>query len=429
MISDADVLKTHQTWLKLGKSRAKTADELKLSIGAVQRRLEAVRDDPTYYAAVKVAGIEHEFAVAEGEKPSKFDARFVRLQDENSTLKRELKQAIRDNLDTEKVRREIIGVTAVPPNPPTWTTDLKGRDHSGPGIPMTIWSDWHWGEVVKREEVGGVNEFNIDIAKRRAKRLLDTTIKLAFNHQVHKGYPGLVLMLGGDMITGEIHGELADTNEMKTIPACYDLLNVLIAMITELSKHFPKLFIPCVVGNHGRNTLKPRMKSKVHTNYEWLIYVMLEKHFENNPKIEFFIPNDIDVLLRVNNTRYLLTHGDALGVKGGDGIIGSLGPIMRGRIKVGNSYSHIGRDFDVMVQGHWHQYLPMPECITNGSLKGYCDFARTALRATFQRPIQAMWYDHPKIGVTKHEPIYLENMLGRPADQADAWVSHFAGGR
>jgi hypothetical protein len=37
-----------------------------------------------------------------------------------------------------------------------------------------------------------------------------------------------------------------------------------------------------------------------------------------------------DVHYRVYGVRFLLNHGDMLGVKGGDGIIGAIGPIMRG---------------------------------------------------------------------------------------------------
>lgn len=453
IISDRDAIDTYRSYLEHGTYRD-TADKTGLSLGAVQRRVEAYRErklgTPTKRHAAPantgVHGLTPTLIVADEINPefnlavanklatiiSPMDARLIALKDENSALKHELKQAVRDNLTTEKVRSEIIGVTAIPANPPNWLVDLKNRDHSGPGIPMTIWSDWHWGEVVKRNEVGGVNEFNLAVAKRRARRLLDTTIKLAFNHQVQQGYPGIVVFLGGDMIGGEIHSELADTNEMKTIPAVVDLFGVLIAMLQELSGHFPEVFVAGVVGNHGRNTLKPRAKGRVHTSYEWLLYVMLENYFKDrNKKIRFFIPTDIDALIRVNSTRYLLTHGDALGVKGGDGIIGSIGPIMRGRIKVGDSYSHIGRDFDILVQGHWHQYLPMPSIITNGSLKGYCDYARTMLRAPFQRPIQAMWYDHHKVGITKHEPLYLEDQLDGVGGKivSGGWVSHYEGAR
>jgi hypothetical protein len=438
MISDDDCRVAVKTWLNFGKSRRKAREALGLSHPAMQRRLEAaeargikcaveraryaLRQDlqgepepKTFFEAVERQLDEPE--------PSAFDKRLVALQDENSTLRRELKQAVRDSLDTEKVRREIIGISGMSPNPPTWTTDLDARDHSGPGIPMVLWSDWHWGEVVRSNEVGGVNEFNLAIAKARCRKMVDKIVKLAFQHQVHHGYPGIIVSLNGDMIGGEIHQELADTNELKTIPAVLDIFNTLIAMLEEMAKHFGNVFVTGIVGNHGRNTLKPRAKSRVYTSYEWLLYIMLERYFaERNPKVRFFVPSDIDALVKVNSTRYLFTHGDALGTRGGDGIIGALGPIMRGKIKTSHSNAQVGRDFDTLVIGHWHQYLPLPGLIVNGALKGYDEFARTILRATFQRPIQAMWYDHPKVGITKHEPLYLEDQLQVPTADG-GWVS------
>jgi hypothetical protein len=115
--------------------------------------------------------------------------------------------------------------------------------------------------------------------------------------------------------------------------------------------------------------------------------------------------------------RYMLTHGDSLGVKGGDGIIGALGPVMRGRVKLHTSEAQIGREFDTLIMGHWHQYLPMPGLIVNGSLKGYDEYARLFLRARYQPPIQALWFTHPRRGVTAHWPVYLEDGPEVAADQ------------
>ena len=364
---------------------------------------------------------------AQGLDVTRLHRRVVALEDENTSLRRDLREAARNYLDTEKVREEILGLTSKSPDPPNWLTSVGGHEDDGPGVPMTLWSDWHWAEVVRREEVGGVNEFNVEIAHQRVRRLVNRIITLAFDHQVHSGYPGLVLCLGGDMISGEIHQELAESNEMRTLPAVLDLRDVLIWAIERLVEAFGRLFIPCVIGNHGRATMKPRAKSRMHTSYEWMLYTLLEKHFSGRPEIQFLVPNDIDVLFRVGTTRYLLTHGDALGVKGGDGIIGALGPIMRGAIKTRHSNAQVGKDFDVILMGHWHQYLALRWIIVNGALKGFDEYARTFLRASFERPIQAMWYDHPRVGITKHEPIYLEDRSDATA--SSGWVDVFTQAR
>ena len=125
-------------------------------------------------------------------------------------------------------------------------------------------------------------------------------------------------------------------------------------------------------------------------------------------RIEFLIPDGADAYFKVYNTRFLLTHGDNLGVNGGDGIIGLIGPVMRGDFKIRNAQSAIGMPYDIMVMGHWHTYLPMPKIIVNGSLKGFDEYAHLKLRAKPERPIQALWFVHPDNGVTNHWPIYCD---------------------
>jgi hypothetical protein len=120
--------------------------------------------------------------------------------------------------------------------------------------------------------------------------------------------------------------------------------------------------------------------------------------------------------------RYLLTHGDSLGVKGGDGLIGALGPIMRGTIKLNRQESQIGRDFDTAIMGHWHQYLTLPGLIVNNSLKGYDEFSHLALRAPYSRPSQALWFTHPEHGITAHWQVYLEGRK-RFERASDEWVT------
>lgn len=344
----------------------------------------------------------------------------VGLEDQIRNLKAEIRGIHRENITVESVRQEIYGLAAYTPEPPAWLVK-EGGSKGSPGIPVTMWSDWHWGEVVRSVEVAGVNAFNIDIANKRLRLLVERTIDLCFSHQTGAKYPGIVICLGGDMISGEIHEELAETNELRTAPALENLTDALIWALTMMADRFGRVFVPCVVGNHGRMTHKPRAKARVHTSFEWLLYCGLERHFRNDNRIQFMIPGETDAHFRVAGHRYMLTHGDSLGVKGGDGMIGALGPILRGRIKTHTSEAQIGRDFDTMIIGHWHQYLPLPGCIVNGSLKGFDDYARLFLRARFQRPIQALWFTHPKHGITSQWPVYLDD--ARPESAERSWVS------
>ena len=328
------------------------------------------------------------------------------------TLERELASIVKDNIDVANVRETIFGLANVAPSPPSWI--VKSPRVGITGVPVVVWSDWHWGERVFKAQTGGVNEFDNAIAKARVTRLVDTTIELAMHHMVKPAYPGIIVCLGGDMITGNIHEELVATNEDPVAVSLLDVQEVLIAALTRIADVFGNVFVPCVVGNHGRNTLKMRAKNHTYESYEFILYCQLERHFRNDKRFRFLIPAETDAHFTVFGHRFMLTHGDTLGVKGGDGIIGALGPIARGTIKVGRSEAQIGRDFDTLLIGHWHTYIDGGEAvpvIVNGTLKGYDEYARLFLRARYSRPSQVMFFVHPKYGLTARWPIYLEPKL------------------
>lgn len=334
---------------------------------------------------------------------------------------RELAAIRRDNVSAGEIRATVYGLAEMTPDPPGWIA--KPRPPKLPGVPMTMWSDWHYGEVVREEQVGGVNHFNRAIAKQRIRRLVDILLDLTMHHMTNPKYPGIVVCLGGDMISGNIHDELRETNDGTVQQSLLDLQELLIAALTLLAEKFGRVFVPCVVGNHGRGTLKPRAKNRVFESFEWNLYCQLERHFIRDSRVQFLIPGETDAHFSVLGHRFLLTHGDALGVKGGDGIIGALGPITRGTIKVGRSESQIGRDFDTLLMGHWHTFIPRGDAsaaLVNGSLKGYDEYARLFLRVPYSRPSQALWFIHERHGFTAQWPIYLDDLR---TNKGKEWVS------
>ena len=177
------------------------------------------------------------------------------------------------------------------------------------------------------------------------------------------------------MITGDIHEELQATNDRTPQEAMNDLTDVLCGALDTMASKFGRVLclawlvimaalaasrVSRVVSTpamSGRSTATSRALQKIKPSTSMC-------RMENR------------CVLLVFGHGYLLTHGDSLGVKGGDGIIGAMGPIMRGAIKTGRSKAQVGRDFDVLVMGHWHQYLTFPGVIVNNALIGYNEFAR-----------------------------------------------------
>jgi hypothetical protein len=108
-------------------------------------------------------------------------ALIITQKNEEIAAQRRTIAALQKSDDTARtIRENIYKIAAYDPDPPEWLVREGQTGHRG--VPATIWSDWHYGEVVRKSEVGGVNEFSKEIARRRIKRLTTTTVDLAFNH-------------------------------------------------------------------------------------------------------------------------------------------------------------------------------------------------------------------------------------------------------
>lgn len=326
-------------------------------------------------------------------------------------------RALEEQLLTDEiVKRKIIGLAAEDFIIPEWTQKAVGKVSDLTGVPTLFCSDWHWGEVVRPSEIGGVNEYNLKVAHRRVETLTAVTTELLTKHLSSSRYPGICLILGGDMLSGDIHDELRETNEEPTSVVWLDLLGTLTKLIQTLQQTFGNVFVVGVTGNHGRMTHKPRAKRRNHSNWDWLLYQVLRRNLESD-KVTFLIPDGPDALFKLYHHRYMLTHGDQF--RGGDGIIGPLGPITRGDIKKRSKQAQINAAYDTILMGHWHQLIQLDSLIVNGSLKGYDEYA-AANNFKFESPRQALWITHPEHGITFSMPVYVDR---RSRDTKVDWAA------
>lgn len=333
-------------------------------------------------------------------------------------LERELKEA-RGEAQTAEALREFLGTAQLATNRldvPKWL--LAPKKSGAPGVPTVMLSDLHWGERVRREQVGGVNEFNLEIARRRLRTVIEGAIKLARILDPEMRYPGIVLPLGGDMIGGNIHDELAATNELNTMPTLLDLYRHLVAAIRLCADTFGFVYLPCVTGNHDRDTKKTWAKDRAHTSFGWLLYQFLAEKFADDPRVKFYIPDNADAKYRVFDLNYLLTHGDQF--RAGDSIIGAIGPVMRGEQKKSAAYSAVGDSYDVMIFGHWHTRMIWSRGRGNGALKGFDEFAKFN-NFKPEPASQNFWITHADHGITFDAPL-LCDPISR-ANPVTEWVS------
>lgn len=337
-------------------------------------------------------------------------------------LESELRKANEQSADALALK-EAIGTVALKLDQfdcPAWISDAPAKA-SSPGVPTLFLSDLHWGEVVHPSQINGVNKFNLAIARERLNQTVQTAIQLLRIIDKGLNYPGIVVPLGGDLISGNIHDELQATNELNTMPTVLDLYEHLAGAIKLLAETFGNVFLPCVSGNHGRDTKKTWSKDRNHTSFDWLLCQFLAKHFAADKRVTFYIPDGSDALFRIYDTTYNLTHGDQF--KAGDSIIGAIGPLTRGNQKKLARNQAVGQGYDILLAGHWHTYIHTRRLIVNGSLKGMDEYAYQG-NFGFEEPMQALWLTHPQHGVTYRMPVFCEN-APKKAKKTE-WVSYLA---
>jgi hypothetical protein len=346
------------------------------------------------------------------------------------TLRREvrlMKKALEVVRDENSIEREWANLMATVSRQlnlkPTPAAKLKydrskaGSTKALAGIPTLMLSDWHWGETVHPDQVEGLNSFDLDIANQRANRVFDKSLELLFHHSAGQRYDGMVIVLGGDMFSGNIHDELRQTNGAPLLQCVIELAQKLADKIVMVAKEFNWIYVPGVVGNHGRMDKKPTAKFAVADNFDNHLYELVKRMVEgrlgDECNVEFDISTSLDMQYKVYNTKYLLTHGDQ--IKGGAGVGGFWPSMMKTAHRKQERLVATGAEgFDYMICGHFHKYGNVANVIVNGSLKGYDEWVYK-MNFGYERPIQALWVTHPQLGIIDHRPVYADSSI-RDAD-------------
>jgi hypothetical protein len=294
---------------------------------------------------------------------------------------------------------------------PAWIVPEKNA-HPRHGTPTLLISDIHHGETVVPGEVNFANKFDLDISRTRIKRVFQRSIYLTDTVLTPCDYDGIYLVLGGDILSGNIHEELRETNQVGVAEAMLDVADCLENGIKLLQERFRVVNVPCVVGNHARFDKKPRYKKGPSDNFEYILYHLLKARFKDNPNVHIHVSDSFTAFYTVNGTRYMLTHGDEF--KGGSGIAGPATPWALGDHKLRKQLASMERwtgrahEYDVLVFCHFHQLTFMDNIIVNGSIKGFDEFCKKN-NYPFQLPMQAFWFTTQDRGITLPMRIFAED--------------------
>lgn len=265
-------------------------------------------------------------------------------------------------------------------------------------VAVAVASDWHVEEEVDPKTVNGLNRFNLAIAEQRIAAFFRNVVKLTEVQRHGTRIDKLVLVLGGDMMSGYIHDELVETNQLSPTQTILWLQDHIAGGVEMLSKHFSEIVVPCVPGNHGRTTQKPRHATAAANSYEWMMYHVLAKQL--GKFAQWHIADGYHLLLDVYGKTLRIHHGDGLRYQGG---VGGLTIPVEKAIASWNR----GLPVDLDIFGHWHQSQQNPKWIANGSLIGFNAYS-VAIKAPFEPPSQTYFLFDGKRGRTGTFPVFLD---------------------
>jgi hypothetical protein len=265
-------------------------------------------------------------------------------------------------------------------------------------VPAT---DWHVEETITLESTSEKNFFNLEEAERRIAKFYSKIVEL-IEWQNHLA-PVCEIWhpLLGDLLTGYIHEELIETNSLSPTEACVFLQDKICSGIDMLLRETRlPVYVPTCVGNHGRTTIKKRIKTSYANSYEWLLYMTLAKRYEKNPRVQFMVGKGYHNIQTIMGRKVRFHHGDGLRYQGGVGGI---------TIPVNKSIAQWNKacpvDFDIF--GHWHSFLwGYNNWISCGSLMGYSEYS-VEIKADFQHPTQTFIIMDRRYGLTQATPIFL----------------------
>ena len=288
-----------------------------------------------------------------------------------------------------------LGKTRSRPQPLSVSMNDKAE-----AVAIAMASDWHVEETVEATSVNGLNEYRLPIAKTRIEKFFSTIARLTEIERHGAKIDDLILWLGGDLMSGLIHEELAESNSKTPTQVILWLQDRIADGLATLKPHFKRILIPTSYGNHGRTTQKPRHATGAAHSYEWLLYRILEGRFHDDQQIEWQIADSYFNFMTVYDRRLRFHHGDGLKFQGG------IGGLTIPTEKAIASWNKSPNRADLDLFGHWHQYQQSRHWLCNGSLIGYNAYA-LSIKASFEPPTQTYFLLDKKRGRTMTAPIYL----------------------
>lgn len=271
---------------------------------------------------------------------------------------------------------------------------------------VAMGSDWHVEETVEPVKAGYRNEYNLAIADASIKRFFRAQIDLVHHHRASKHIVirDMICAFSGDLMSGYIHEELMESNQLSPVETALWLRprirDGIATLLAELDLRM--LAIPWSYGNHGRTGQKKRIATGAENSYEWMLGRMLQDDLAKDERVVFDTTPCPHQYVRAYDFTLHFHHGDSLKYAGGVG--GLAIPLLKAvpawdEVRYAH-YHHVG---------HWHQLRDFGRALVNGSLIGHGPYS-SWIRAPFEPPAQIFYLLDSTRGRCHTTPIWVREI-------------------
>ena len=284
--------------------------------------------------------------------------------------------------------------------------ELKPLDGGGhkETVSISLFSDFHCDETVLPESVMYKNEYNPEIAKKRANNYFINLVKLINHHQKNYTIKRHIIGMLGDNIGGFIHEELRQTNSMTPMEGISFAKSVILSGFKYLQDNLDvdSIDVVCIVGNHARTTDKLPFSNLTETSYEYFMYKDIEEMAKliGLTKFNFIIPKASMAIITIFGKNYGFVHGNGFKFMGGIG--GLYIPLLK-------YFARLNATFNIerLFFGHYHTTIDIKQAVGNGSFKGYDSYAM-GKALDYEAPQQSLVLLNEKRNFTNFQSIYLD---------------------
>lgn len=321
------------------------------------------------------------------------------LRSKNRELESRLNQYRREHGKLELFFEEVVGAI----RPVVERDPVKFDKRSGTAVvPVMHLTDIHMGAVQEPDEIEGFNAYSPEIADARLTDFTERWLRWVEYQRKAYSITDASVLITGDLISGDIHEELRNTNAYPSPVQVVEAARMISATIAQIAPYFNSVAIHFVSeDNHSRLTKKPQAKEAGLNSLNYLVGKMIEAYVKDLSNVQMNIYPMLEKVVEVNGRLYLITHGHT--IKGWMGV--PWYGVERKVSKEAQSRLHLimqeaerAREigFHKYIFGHFHTAIDTFLYSCGASLQGTDAYDHQAGR--YGNPGVSAWLVHPGNG-------------------------------